>query len=149
MATGSRSDPYLGFNFKVEIDNITVGAFKDCSGLDLSTKAVTYRDGTDPTNLQRQLPGLASVGGIKLSRGLASGKELWSWNEKVSKGNIERKPISIVLYDPTNKVEKVRWNFRECWPTKWTGPSFDASSDSVAIESLELVHEGIEAKSWT
>jgi phage tail-like protein len=40
-------------------------------------------------------------------------------------------------------AEKLRWNLDNCWPTKWTGPSFDATANEVAIESLEIAHEGI------
>lgn len=148
MATGSRQDPYLGFNFKVELDNITSAAFKDCAGLDSATNAVPYREGTDPTNIHRQLPGLSGHGTVKLSRGIAASRELWDWKEAMLQGKADRRSLSIILMDPTNKEERMRWNFRECWPTKWVGPAFDASSDSVAIEAMELVHEGIEVKTW-
>jgi phage tail-like protein len=149
MATGSRTDPYLGFNFRVVIDSITSAAFKDCSGLDASTSAVTYREGTDVSNVPRQLQGLSSHGGIKLSRGIATSQELWAWKENVLKGVADRRSLSIELWDPTNQQKKIQWDFRAVWPTKWTGPSFDATSDAVAIESLELVHEGVEVKVWT
>ncbi|MFT3767541.1 MAG: phage tail protein [Minicystis sp.] len=148
MATGTRQDPYLGFNFRVVIDSITSAAFKDASGLDSSTTAVPYREGTDPTNITRQIPGLSAHGNITLSRGIATSKELWAWKENLLKGVADWRSLSIELWDAANKEKKMQWDFREVWPTKWTGPAFDASSDSIAIESLELVHEGIEVKEW-
>jgi phage tail-like protein len=58
-------------------------------------------------------------------------------------GTVERKNGSIVLLDTTG-AEKLRWNFVEGWPTKWTGPTFNATSNDVAIETLEIAHEGLE-----
>jgi len=53
-----------------------------------------------------------------------------------------RKNGSIVLMDETGE-EKLRWNFVNGWPTKWTGPSFNATSNEIAVETLEIVHEGL------
>jgi phage tail-like protein len=58
-------------------------------------------------------------------------------------GKTERKNGSIVLLDETG-AEKIRWNFANGWPTKWTGPSFNATSTAVAIEMLEITHEELQ-----
>jgi phage tail-like protein len=55
-------------------------------------------------------------------------------------GKTTRKNVSIVLFNEAQE-EKLRWNLREAWPSKWTGPSFNATSNEVAIETLEIVHE--------
>jgi phage tail-like protein len=57
-------------------------------------------------------------------------------------GVVQRKNGSIVLLDDAG-AEKVRWNFHDAWPTKWTGPSFNATGNEVAIEALEIAHEGL------
>ena len=69
--------------------------------------------------------------------------ELWEWRQAAASGAVERKNGSIVLLDDTGE-EKVRWNFREGWPTKWTAPTFNATGTDVAIETLEIAHEGME-----
>ena len=69
MATGTRVDPYRGFNFLVEIDGITQGGFQEVSGLDASTASIDYREGTDP-NHARKLPGLNTYSAITLKRGI-------------------------------------------------------------------------------
>lgn len=142
-----RQDPFLGYNFAVELDGITRMGFKDCSGLESTTAATAYREGTDPNLAQRQLPGLVSYTNISLSRGITNDRALWDWRQEVASGKITRHAISIVLRNAQGE-EQVRWNIKECWPAKWTGPSFDASSDAVAIEKLELAHEGIEVQKW-
>ena len=58
-------------------------------------------------------------------------------------GQPQRKNVSIIHVDEVSGEEKVRWNFVHAWPTKWTGPSFNAPANDVAIETLEIVHEGL------
>jgi phage tail-like protein len=137
--TGSRTDPYLGFNFLVEIDGITQAGFQEVSGLDASTDNVDYREGTDPNHV-RKLSGLNKFTPITLKRGITDTDELWKWRQTVMDGKTERKNGSIVLLDDTG-TEKIRWNFSNAWPSKWTGPSFNAATTAVAVETLEITHE--------
>lgn len=143
MPVGNRVDPYSVFNFKVEIDGITRAGFQECSGLDTSNAVGTYREGTDPLS-SRKLPGLPSTSPITLKRGITDDTELWEWRKTVMQGNVERKNISIVIYDDSGVTEAVRWNLRNCWPSKWDGPGLNAQSSDVAVESLEIAHEGID-----
>jgi phage tail-like protein len=142
MATGDRKDPYRGYNFRIEIDGIDRGGFREASGLDSTQDPVEYREGTEGLT-PRKLPGLNKYSNISLKWGTTEDAELWDWRKKNMDGKIERKNGSIILMDDTGE-EKVRWNFREGWPTKWTGPSFNATSNDVAIETLEIAHEGVE-----
>ncbi len=144
MPTGQRMDPYGGYNFKIEWDGIIQAGFKTCSGLDSSQDAGTYREGTDKGLETRKLPGLITSANITLARGITDNAELWQWRNLVMQGKVAdaRKNVSIVLMDDEG-AEKVRWNLRNAWPTKWTGPSFDATSSEVALETLEIAHEGL------
>jgi phage tail-like protein len=142
MPTGDRNDPFRSYNFLVEIDGITRAGFRECSGLDASQDPIDYREGTDALTA-RKLPGLNKYSNISLNWGITTDAELWDWRKKAIDGTVERKNGSIVLLNDTGE-EQVRWNFREGWPTKWTGPSFNATGNEVAIETLEIVHEGLE-----
>lgn len=142
MATGQRVDPYKGFNFRVEIDGIQQAGFQEVSGLDASTDAQDYREGTDPNHV-RKLTGLNKYSAITLKRGITDSDELWKWRLTAIDGKVERKNGSIVLLDDTGQ-EKLRWNFMNAWPSKWTGPSFNSTSSAVAVESLELTHEEVQ-----
>lgn len=139
MPTGTRVDPFRGFNFLVEIDGITQAGFQEVSGLDSSTDAVDYREGNDPNHV-RKLTGLNKFTPITLKRGVTDSDELWKWRDSAVGGKPERKNGSIVLLDETG-AEKLRWNFSNAWPSKWTGPSFNSTSTAVAIETLEITHE--------
>lgn len=142
MATGARTDPFRAYNFLVEVDGITRAGFRECAGLESTQDPIDYREGTDPLTA-RKLPGLNKYANISLKWGTSDDAELWDWRKQAMDGNVQRKNGSIVLLDDTGE-EQVRWNFREGWPTKWTGPSFNATGTDVAIETLEIVHEGVE-----
>jgi phage tail-like protein len=144
MATGDRKDPFRAYNFLVEIDGITRAGFRECSGLDNAQDPISYREGNDPLTT-RHLPGLVKYSHITLKWGITDDTELWDWRQKAMDGKVERKNGSIVLLDDTG-TEKIRWNFSDAWPTKWTGPTFNATGNEVAIETLEIAHEGVTRK---
>lgn len=132
-------NPYRGFNFKVEIDGISEAGFRECSGLDATTDSVDYREGNDPNHM-RKLTGLNKHSAITLKRGITDSDKLWKWRQSVIDGKAERKNISILLLNEARE-EKWRWNIRNAWPSKWTGPSLNATSNDVAIETLEIIYE--------
>lgn len=142
MATGSRNDPYSAFNFLVEIDGVTVAGFSELTGLNTETDVIEYRTG-DLDITVKKLPGLKKFGNITLKRGFTDSRELWEWRKRVLDGRTERQSGSIVLLNEAREPA-VRWNFREAWPRKWEGPAFNAKTNEVAVETLEIVCEGIE-----
>lgn len=142
MPVGDRKDPYLSYNFLVEIDGIVRAGFRECTGLDSTQDPVEYREGTDAFT-PRKLPGMVRFSNITLRSGMTDDPELWEWRQKAATGKVERRNGSIVLMDASGQ-EKLRWNFHDAWPTKWTGPSFNATGNEVAVESIELAHEGVE-----
>src|SRR5262245_62652835 len=141
MATGQRVDPYGNFNFLVEIDGIARAAFSDVSGFDTTVDVTEYREGGENTT-PRKLPGQAKYSNIVLKWGLTQDRELYDWMLQTVQGDIQRKNGSIVALDSAGN-EVVRWNFRNAWPAKWDGPDYTAKGNDVAIETLELAHEGV------
>ena len=143
MTVGARKDPYKAYNFLVEIDGITRAGFRECSGLDSAQDPIEYREGNEKYLTVRKLTGLVKYSNISLKYGTTSDDEdIWNWRTKAVDGKVERRDVSIVLLND-EAVEKRRWNLREAWPTKWTGASFNATGNEVAIETLEIAHEGI------
>ncbi len=142
MASGSRTDPYKNFNFLVEIDGITVAGFTECTGLESETEVIEYREGNEASTL-RKLPGLTDYSNITLRRGVTDNKELYNWRKSVIDGQTERKSGSIILLN--DKQEEVaRWNFKQGWPCYMAGPDLNALESEIAIEALEICHEGFE-----
>jgi phage tail-like protein len=144
MATGQRIDPYGNYNFLVEIQGIARAAFQEASGFDSSSDVVEHREGGENTTL-RKLPAMTKYSNITLKWGTTDDRDLYNWHRQWVTGDpaAQRQNGSIVLLDRQGR-EKVRWNFFNAWPAKWTGPSFNAEGNDVAIETLELAHEGLE-----
>ncbi|MCI0584199.1 MAG: phage tail protein [Chloroflexi bacterium] len=140
-ATGTRNDPYSAFNFLVEIDGVTVAGFSEASGLTSESDIIEYRVGAEDFTV-RKLPGLKKSPQISLKRGFTDSKELWAWRKRVLDGKTERQSGSVVLLNEARQPA-LRWNFREGWPNKWEGPTFNAKTNEVAIEHLEIAHEGL------
>lgn len=142
MATGQRMDPYRAFNFRIEIDGLTVGNFSECSGLSSEGDAVEYREGTDIPLTVRKLVGLRKYTNITLKRGYTQNAELWTWYSNITNGVPDRRNGSIILMDE-ERNDVMRWNIENAWINKIEGPSFNASGNEIAIESVEIVHEGL------
>jgi phage tail-like protein len=142
MATGVIRDPYSNYNFLVEIDGITRAAFQQVSGFDSTVDVVEHREGGENTTV-RKIPGMTKYSNIQLKWGISDDRDLYDWHRRVISGDIERKNGSIVLLDRRGQ-ESARWNFMRAWPTKYDAPDFNAEGTDVAIETLELAHEGLE-----
>jgi phage tail-like protein len=136
-------DPYASFNFLLEIDGVTRAGFSEVMGLNAESNVIEYREGNE-TITPRKLPGLHKYGNVTLKRGVTQDPELIEWHKNVMDGDILRdESMSIVLLDELRE-EVVRWNLRNAWPCKWMGPDLKANASEIAIESLEICHEGVE-----
>jgi phage tail-like protein len=145
MATGDRVDPYRGYNFRIEIDNTSgaVAGFREVSGLSFTTDPVEYREGTDPARHVRKLYGLAKYANLVFKRGITQNVELWNWYRNVVNGVEDRRNGAVVLRDD-QQADVMRWNFSAGWLCKWEGPSFNGTTNEVALESLEIAVEFVE-----
>lgn len=142
MATGERTDPFRTFNFRVEIDGVSVGSFSEVSGLSSDGDSVDYREGTDIPLTVRKLVGLRKYSNITLKRGYTQNTELWDWYKNIVNGLADRRNGTVILMDE-ERNDVMRWNFENAWPNKIEGPSMKATGNEVAIESVELIHEGL------
>ena len=138
-----RTDPYGNYNFLVEIDGVVRAAFHEVSGLDSSIDVIEHREGGENLTT-RKYPGQVKFSNLTLKWGLADDRELYDWHQQwaTSDPAARRKNGSVVLLDRQGQ-EKLRWNFFNGWPSKWTGASFSAEASDIAIETLEIAHEGL------
>jgi phage tail-like protein len=147
MAPIFRADPYPAFNFEVVLtgvsdDGVAVkGAFAEASGLEVDVAPIEYRTGPEDITL-RKLPGLKKFNNIVLKRGVIGDLVFWNWIVEALNGKVRRTEGAIVLLDE-NRQEVMRWNLKRVWPCKWTGPGLNAKTNEVAMETLELCHEGM------
>lgn len=134
-------DPTGSFRFWVEIDGLLVAGFTEVSGLQSEVEVEEYREG-GVNDYIHVLPRIVKYPSIILKRGVTSSDNLWSWYEKVTEGTIQRKNGSIILLEQ-NGVELWRWNFYNAYPVKWVGPELNSVSSEIAVETLEITHQGL------
>jgi len=142
-----RNDPYPAYNFEVIVAGISDdgasvrGSFSEVTGLDAEIVPIEYRTGSEP-NRVRKLPGLNKFSNIVLKRGIIGDLTFWNWLVNAIQGSVQRTTVSIILLDE-NRNPVLRWILVRAWPCKWTGPVLNAKSNEIAIETLEICHEGI------
>jgi phage tail-like protein len=140
--SNERTDPYRVSNFILHIEKVNTGSFSEVSGLSTDGEAIEYREGTDiPLNV-RKLIGLRKYSNITLKRGYTPNMELWNWYTHIQNGTPDRRDGTITLLDEERKPV-LRWHFERGWINKIEGPGLKASGNDVAIESVEIVHEGL------
>ncbi|MBI1407406.1 MAG: phage tail protein [Caulobacter sp.] len=144
MATaGTRTDPYKGFRFRLEIQGLQIAGFSEATVPDMSIESTSYREGTD--TVTRKLSGQMSIGTLSLKRGLTDSMDLYNWFSSVSQLGADvggRKNVSVILVDEAGN-DKVRWNMSNTWPTKYSTTDFNATGSEAMIETLELEVETI------
>lgn len=157
MANALRNDPLPAFNFYVTLLDSSnfagtiisaavgrpVAEFSECTGLDAMLEVMQYKEGGQNAYIHR-LPTRAHYSDIMLKRGVIyQYDDLWNWHYEWVQGGGTRRDGLITLADEGHTPLKV-WKFKRAIPTKWVGPSLDASQSKIAIELLEIAHEGLE-----
>lgn len=138
-------ESYLeAFRFQVELDSVTVAAFKTMSGLSSKQDVVEFKLGGDSS--VRRRPGRVSFNNITLERGFSVDSELWDWRKKIIDGEDDKRSGAIVFLNPDG-TEARRYNFFRAWPVSWEGPSLTAGGSDTAVEKLELAVEWLEIAS--
>jgi phage tail-like protein len=142
--TGERTEAHAAFRFAVEIDGIDEAYFSECTLPSLEVEVTEQQEG-GYNNGVHLLPGRVKAGRITLKHGITQSTELLNWYRDVMNGNVSAaiRRISIVMYD--SRLDPVmRLSFERAYPAKWSGPTFNAADNSVAIETLELAYAEIQ-----
>lgn len=138
-----RGNPFTCGNFLVEIDGIAATSFSEVSGLEVSIDVVDYRAGDSKLNTDQKLAGSYRVSDVTLKRGLTKDMSLWNWINAGLSGSVNRANVAITLLDQAENPVLV-WRLRNAWPCKWSGPVLSTGTSDVAIETLEICHEGLQ-----
>lgn len=134
--------PLPKFHFQVEWGGSKVG-FTEVTGLDITTEVIEYRDGASPEYSKIKMPGQRKFSNITLKRGtFANDNQFYQWFNTVSLNTIERRDLIISLLNE-NHEPVIVWKVKQAWPTKITPTDLKADGNEVALESVELVHEGL------
>jgi phage tail-like protein len=131
------------FHYKVSWNNLEIG-FSDVSGLTQEIQPIEYRDGLMSGNtISLKRPGLKKVNNISLKRGITQGNnDLFNWFNNNGAPNVERRDVTITLLNDASEPVMV-WVALQAFPIKCEGPGLKATGNDIAIESVELAHEGL------
>lgn len=134
--------PLPKFYFKVKIADQEV-QFQEVSGLDIEAQVIEYRHGNSPEFSTIKMPGIKKSSNVTLKKGIfKSDNAFWDWFNKIKMNTIERKSVTISLLDEEGNDTMV-WTLKNAWPTKITGTDLKSDGNEVAVETLEIAHEGI------
>ena len=134
--------PLPKFYFSVKFGDGIEAKFQEVSGLDTEAGPIEFRHGNSFSPIK--MPGLQKTTNVTLRRGIvAVDAGFWNWFNEIKMNTIKRRTVVINLLDETGKPTMV-WTLNNAWVTKYTGPDLNAEGNEVAIETLELAHEGIE-----
>lgn len=142
-ATGALVDPYRAYHFKVEFQGTIEGHFTECSPIGATVHPIRYRE-AGASQIVRCLPGPIEYHKVTLRYGVTQSRDLWEWFLTAARGKVERRNVSVVLFDHDGLTEVLRWNLLNSWPSMWRGAPLDTMAREIAIATLELVYDSLE-----
>lgn len=134
--------PLPKFYFKVKWGDKDM-SFQEVSGLDMQSEEIKYRHGDSPVFSPIKMPGLKKYGNVTMKKGIfKSDNKFWDWFKQIQMNTIKRVPVTISLCDHDGNSTMV-WTLANAWPTKITGTDLKSEGNEVAVETIEIVHEGL------
>jgi phage tail-like protein len=133
-------DPVAELRFKVELPGLSIGRFRECTGIAVEVETKDYMEGGS-NEFVHKLPTRIKYPNVVLKRGVTHEDALlkWFWE---SRSSVQRRDMTISLIGPGAKLVRT-WAFLNAYPVKWTGPNLNAGSNQIATETLEVVHNGL------
>lgn len=154
--TGLRLDPVLNHNFLISlidsssslgslvstvVFDVIAGGFMECSGIEMSMQPEEYKEGGNNGRVLK-FPSRVTWSNITLKKGIAASSSLWDWHYGFVEGKGKRRDGVIILLSDLHVPNNI-WSFRRGLPVKYSGPAMNATQNNVAVETIEITHEGI------
>ncbi len=134
--------PMPKFYFQVKWNDADM-SFQEISGLDVEAQPIEYRHGDSPVFSKIKMPGMVQSGNVTMKKGVfISDNKFWDWYSQIKMNTIARIPVTISLLDEAGAPTMV-WTLENAWPTKITGTDLNSEGNEVAVESIEIAHEGL------
>ena len=134
--------PVPKFHFEVKWGS-TVMSFQEVSGLEVETQVIEYRAGSNKVFSTVKMPGIKKFTNVTMKKGIfKADKKFWDWFSEIKMNTIKRVPITISLLDEDGAPTMV-WTLANAWPSKITGTDLKAEGSEVAVEAIEIKHDGL------
>jgi phage tail-like protein len=130
------------FSFAVTWD-ATVMQFQEVSGLDVENQSIEYRNSDNPVFSTIKMPGIAKYGNVILKKGIVPNTpSIQAWLNQIQMNTVGRTTVTITLQDEAG-APTMTWTLSNAWPTKVMGTDLRSEGNELAIETIEIAHEGL------
>ena len=135
--------PLPSFSFQVTWGTQTKIPFQEVSGLDTETQILEYRHSNSPAYSTIKMPGIKKFGNVTMKRGIfVKDNTFWAWYSQITMNTIKRIGVVVQLLDEKGAPTMV-WTLTNAWPTKISSPTMKSDGNEVAIQTIEIAHEGL------
>ncbi|RME74498.1 MAG: phage tail protein [Chloroflexi bacterium] len=135
-----RFEPVPAYHYLLLVEKLVWGWFTECGNITLERSVLDYPEG-GVNHYVHALPGRVSHSRVTLKHGLA-GRFLWDWfQEGASNGQVDRRPISIIVYDALF-IPVMWWNLLNAYPVRWVGPALNSAGGEALVEEVEFAYDG-------
>jgi len=135
--------PLPKFYFMVDWGSTTDIPFQEVSGLEIEAEPLEYRHGNSKVFSKINMPGMVKNNKVTMKKGVfVKDNAFWDWYNKIKMNTIERQNVVIKLLDEGGSPT-MTWTLNNAWPTKISSTDLKSESNEVAIESIEIMHEGL------
>ncbi|WP_447602806.1 phage tail protein [Nitrospira sp. Nam80] len=142
--TGARNDPFPAFRFTITFDDLPPGGFSECSGIQMETEVQEYAEGGVNTHMLK-FATRSKQSNLTLKRGIVN-KHLWDWHHDIRIGKMKYRNATIVILDSAGASGLMEFQLLQAFPVKWIGPELSAGQNNLAVETVELAHQGLERR---
>jgi len=139
--TATRDDPAPAFRFTVTFEDFAPVGFSDCTGLQSEIEVYEYVEGGLNTHTWK-LPGRSKLGNVTFKRGIVN-KALWDWYRAIVEGKFRARNCTIYVHDASGSEDLLEFQLVDAFPAKWQGPELSAGQNNLAIETMEVAHQGL------
>ena len=142
MADANDAYPLPSFQFSVDLGGTIINC-SEVTGLDIELDVIEYRNGNSPAYSTQKMSGLRKSSDVTIKKGIfKSDKQFYEWFNAVSMNSPERKDVTISLLDQ-DSAAVMTWKLNSAWPKKISSPDLKSDSSEVAVEQIEITHEGL------
>ncbi len=135
--------PLPAFSFCVSWGGQNNIPFQEVSGLDTETQVIEYRHSNSPQYSTIKMPGIKKFGNVTMKKGIfRKDDDFWKWYSSITMNTTERITVVVQLLDESGKPT-MTWTLANAWPTKISAPTLKSDGNEVAIQTIEIAHEGI------
>ena len=137
-----RNDPFLAFRFDVRFERESFGGFTECTGLNRETQTQDYPEGGVNDHVHK-FPGRTVQSNVVLKRGVID-RKIWDWLNNQANGQFDPRDVTLLVWNASNGKVDMEFRLKKAFPCKLSGPDLNATQNNVAVETLELCHQGLE-----